>query len=280
MFEPVNLEKQVELAREGDLSALETVVEGIQHRVYNLAVRMLGHPHDAQDATQEILVKIVTGLGGFRGESAFTTWVYRIGTNHLLNLLRTRRENRETSFEAIGDRIEAGLAVGLGSPEARADLKVLAEEVRITCTQGMLLSLDGDHRAAFILGEVFELSGAEAAEILEITEVSYRQRLTRARTKLRDFMFRHCGLVNSDRPCRCEKQVPAALVSGKLTPGRLEFAGHPRLGEQKTFVPEMLELRDLARTAALMRAHPAYAAPDEFKQGIRTLLTGSSFGAG
>jgi hypothetical protein len=93
-------------------------------------------------------------------------------------------------------------------------------------------------------------------------------------------MVRHCGLVNADRPCRCEKQVPAALASGKLVPGRLEFAGHPRFDERKTFLPETRELRDLARSAALMRAHPAYAAPEEFKQGIRSLLTGSSFGAG
>jgi RNA polymerase sigma factor (sigma-70 family) len=280
MLDLTNLEEQVRLAQEGDLSALEAVIEGVQHQIYNLSVRMLGHPHDAQDATQEILVKIVTGLGGFRGESAFTTWVYRVATNHLFNLLKSRRESRETSFEAIGDRIEAGLAAGLGTPPAGADIKVLVEEVRITCTQGMLMSLDHDHRAAFILGEVFELSGAEAAEILEITGVAYRQRLARARTKLRDFMFRHCGLVNADRPCRCEKQVPAALATGKLAPGRLEFAGHPRLDDRKAFVQETHELRDLARTAALMRAHPSYAAPETFKQGILTLLSKSSFGAG
>lgn len=277
MFEPVNLEEQVRLAREGDLDALEAVVEGIQHRMYNLAVRMLGHPHDAQDATQEILVKIVTALDGFRGESAFTTWAYRIATNHLLNLLRRRAETRETSFEAIGDRIEAGLAVGLGPPEARADLKVLAEEVRVGCTQGMLLSLDRDHRAAFILGEVFEVSGAEAAEILEITEVAYRQRLTRARRTLRSFMFSHCGLVNPEQPCRCEKQIPAALRSGKIDPARLEFAGHPRTGPSRDFVAEMHELRALGRTAAVMRSHPRYAAPDDFVRGIRRLLAGSVF---
>ena len=78
------IESLVERAKEGDQNALEELVRHIQDPVYGLALRMLSHPADAEDATQEILVKVVTHLVSFRQESAFTTWVYRIASNHLI----------------------------------------------------------------------------------------------------------------------------------------------------------------------------------------------------
>src|SRR5688572_27185757 len=84
------LDALVERAKAGDREALEAVVAAIQDRVYNLAIRMLWHPADAEDATQEILVRVVTHLGGFRGESAFTTWVYRVAVNYLLTTRKRR----------------------------------------------------------------------------------------------------------------------------------------------------------------------------------------------
>ena len=102
-----SLDHLVEQAREGDEEALEAVVRGIQDRVYNLALRMLWQPADAEDATQEILIKVITRLGQFRQESAFTTWVYQIATNHLLTMRRRRAETNPISFAFIGDELEA-----------------------------------------------------------------------------------------------------------------------------------------------------------------------------
>src|SRR5688500_17752283 len=92
------LEKFVERAREGDGRALEQVILAIKDGVFGLAVRMLWHPDDAEDATQEILMKVVTHLGTFRNESAFRTWVYRIATNHLLNVRQSRVEREGITF--------------------------------------------------------------------------------------------------------------------------------------------------------------------------------------
>ena len=79
------LDALVRLSRAGDRQALERLIEAIQGKVYNLAIRMLRVPADAEDATQEILIKVITHLGEFRSESAFTTWVYRVASNHLLD---------------------------------------------------------------------------------------------------------------------------------------------------------------------------------------------------
>ena len=71
----------VKLAVKGDKNALEELILSVQDMVYNLALRMLWHPEDAKDATQEILIKVVTNLSSFKGNSEFNTWVYRLATN-------------------------------------------------------------------------------------------------------------------------------------------------------------------------------------------------------
>src|ERR1043165_9249856 len=108
---------RVRAAAAGDAEAGRGVVEAVQDRVYRLALRMLGHPADAEDAAQEILVIVVTHLGAFRGESAFMTWVWRIAANHLGRVRRGRRE--VLAFEVLGERLGTGLAdepIGPGAP--------------------------------------------------------------------------------------------------------------------------------------------------------------------
>jgi RNA polymerase sigma factor (sigma-70 family) len=85
-------ENLVARARAGDRKALEDLIEHHQAWIYNIALRMLFHPQDAEDATQEILVKIVTRLSSFEGRSSLRTWIYRIVVNHVLNMRRGRLE--------------------------------------------------------------------------------------------------------------------------------------------------------------------------------------------
>ena len=89
----------VQLVQSGSKDALELLIGRHQRWIYNIAIRMLHHPQDAEDATQEILIKLVTKLSTFRGESQFRTWLYRLVVNHLLNLKRARAEVKEMSFE-------------------------------------------------------------------------------------------------------------------------------------------------------------------------------------
>src|SRR5262249_31743963 len=160
---------------------------------------------DAEDAAQEILVKVVTRLSTFRGESAFTTWVHRIAANHLLDARVERNKRAAMSFEALEGMIDSGLpAPGPAEEPAQA---VLPEEVRITCTQAMLLCRDPDHRIAYVLGEIVELPGEEAAWVLGITPAAFRKRLSRAREDVLGFMRKRCGVYDAANPCRCSLQV-------------------------------------------------------------------------
>src|SRR5215831_20996763 len=94
-------------ARLGDRKALEDLVRRHQGWTYNIAVRMLYHPQDAEDATQEILLKAVTRLSSFEGRSSFRTWLYRIAVNHLLNMKRGRVERESLTFREYGAGLDS-----------------------------------------------------------------------------------------------------------------------------------------------------------------------------
>src|SRR5262245_31964024 len=209
-------------ATAGDRESLDELVGAVQDRVYALALRMLGNPAEAADATQEILIRVVTRLGTFRGEAAFPTWVHRVASNYLITARTRAAERPEMSFEALGAMIDAGLA-GAADHDASADpaAPALAAEVRLTCTEAMLLCLDTGHRLAFVLGEILELSGEEAAWVLDVSPDAYRQRLVRARAAITEFMKKRCGVFSAKNPCRCSLQVPQAMRLGMLDPKRL-----------------------------------------------------------
>src|SRR3954465_11741258 len=96
----------VEQAKNGDRAALEQLVLRHQAWVYNIAVRMVFHPQDAEEVTQEVLIKAVTHLSTFRGGSTFRTWLYRIAANHVLNMKRRGAELRPHTFAEYGAAID------------------------------------------------------------------------------------------------------------------------------------------------------------------------------
>src|SRR5262249_47611420 len=98
----INLDDLVERATAGDKTAVDALVASVQDQVYGLCMRMLSNPADAEDATQEILIRVVTHLSAFRGESAFSTWVHRVAVNHLVDARAERTKDQAMSFEALG----------------------------------------------------------------------------------------------------------------------------------------------------------------------------------
>ena len=262
------LAAQVRAAISGDRDAVRAVVEAVQDPVYRLALRMLGHPADAEDATQEILVIVVTHLGSFRGESALMTWVWRIAANHLARVRRGRRE--VLAFDVLGDRLRTGLGdepVNPGDPEA----ELLARELRLRCTEAMILCLDRELRIAYLLGDIFELSGQDAAAVLDIAPAAYRKRLSRARHQLYEFLRSWCGVFDPVNPCRCSCQVACALERGIVERHDLAFATHPVRPPRAAVTRASDEVTGLFQLAQTLR-HPDYRAPDAVVETIRSLL--------
>ena len=151
-------------AKAGDADAVEGLIDSVRDNVYRLALRMVAQPADAEDAAQEILIKVLTRLATFRGDAAFGTWVHRIAVNHLLDRKKSAVEQMEMTFEHYGEDLLTGLTNPPPMPEPEAEL--LAKEVRLGCTMARLTCLDRQHRVAYILGEIFQVE--YVAELLKV----------------------------------------------------------------------------------------------------------------
>jgi RNA polymerase sigma factor (sigma-70 family) len=271
-----HLEDLARRAREGDREALESLVSTIQDRVYGLALRMLWHPEDARDATQEILIRIVTRLSTFRGASSFSTWAYRVAANYLLTARKSRIEERSYTFQRFGDELDEGLSE-IPAPHDSGETALLLEEVKVGCTMAMLTCLDRPHRLAYILGEILEMDGDEAARVLGIGAAAYRKRLSRARDAVVAFTRAKCGLVNPQRPCRCSRRLSEAVRLGRVRPGQLLFVSDTERARQfPNVLAEVRRLEEVRRAAALFRSHPDFRAPADLAAGLRKMLEGGS----
>jgi RNA polymerase sigma factor (sigma-70 family) len=267
------LEDLVQQAKDGKKEALEALVRRIQDRVYGLALRMLGYPADAEDAAQEILVKVVTHLDSFRQESEFTTWVYRVAANHLLTTRKRLAENQAVSFEDYEFQLEREFTAEWQESIPEGERSLIVHEMMLSCTHGVLLCLDRPHRITYILSEVLDISSQQGAYILDISPAAYRKRLSRARERIQTFMLKNCGLVNPDNPCHCDRVAPRAIEASEIDPKNLVFAGHRCRAKGVGLSMEYLqELDSLQRVAVLFRNDPDYAAPEAFLESLKELI--------
>jgi len=264
----------VEQAKNGDRTALEKLVLRHQAWIYNIAVRMVFQPHDAEEVTQEVLVKVITKISTFQGESKFRTWLYRIAANHVLNMKRRRAEAQVTTFAAYGAAIVNTPDLDLPDPKnVPVALPLLVEEAKNGCTMGMLLCLDRKQRLIFTLGEILGVSDSVGGEVLEMSAENFRQCLSRARRDLHNFMNDQCGLVNTTNPCRCPKKTRGFIEHGHVDPHHLLFV-HEHFERVRDVVVETVrEIDDLVerRRAAIFREHP-FLQPSDHIDWLRRML--------
>jgi RNA polymerase sigma factor (sigma-70 family) len=266
--EEAELRRLAAAAANGDHDALSEVVAAVRDGVYRLALRMFWDPPDAEDATQEALIRIITRIGSYRGEAAFSTWSYRVAANHMINWRQSRTEREHLTFRRFGEQLDDGLTDP--NPVTPED-HLLAVEVKLGCTLGMLLCLDRDHRLAYVLSDVFELSSADGAYVCSISPAAFRKRASRARQQLRKFTAEHCGLVDRNRACRCDRRVATALDVGRLRPDHLLFAGGL---DPATAVTQMEQLHDLS---SLMHSHPDYEPPARLTAAVQEIIDSGRF---
>ena len=272
----IDIDELAHRAADGDREALTELVRQLQHPMYRLALRFLGHPHDAQDACQEILVRIVTHLGSFEGRSRFTTWAYTVATR---SLLRTKKRFVESSVQGPA-QFAAFLDSGMGDVDTtmeEAEYRLLCEEIRVSCTYGMLLCIPRPQRAAYLLADVIGLTDVEGAEVLGCTREAFRQRVSRARRTLRQVIDNRCGLVDPANPCRCGRQIAASEEAGILRRDALPLAEHVREEARVWIEPLAKQLDDVVAIGDLYR-FDRFAAPaalwDELQQRYPDLLAG------
>jgi len=210
---------------QGSPVAVETLLRRHQTWIFNLALYMMQSRADAEDATQEVLVKVATSLASFRGDSRFRTWAYRIAVNHVIDRKRSRPEETVHGFACYGDYLDRAPDADLADlGTSPSEVSLLVEEAKIVCTMGVLLCLDREQRLTFVLGEILEVNDELGAAVLGIGRAAFRQRLARARRHLTSFLAGRCGLVDASNPCRCARKTRAFISDGIVDRDRLQFA--------------------------------------------------------
>ena len=227
-MENKEINKFISLAVEGNSEALEKVLSEINDFIFNLSLRMLGTIHDAEDATQEILIKVMLNLSSFKKESAFRTWVYKIAVNYLFDYKKSMFYKYPLSFEYYADDIKAGYIDDEDIFEG--DKNELSKELKLSCTNVMLQCLDAKSRCVFIIGTMFGVDSKTAGEILDMTPENYRQILHRARKKMAMFLSEYCGLSGTGS-CNCKKRIGYAVSQHRLDPKDLEYSKLETLDE-------------------------------------------------
>lgn len=265
----------VEKATAGDKKALETLVADVQDMVFNLSLRMLGTFADAEDATQDILLKMITHLSSFRGDSSFTTWVFRIAVNHLKNYKKHMFAHYPLSFEYYGDDIENADIQDVPDLTQNVEKDILAEELKMSCTNVMLQCLDPESRCIFILGTMFKIDSRIAGDILKMTPEAYRQRLSRIRKKMADFLGTYCGEYGSGK-CRCKDRVNYAIQSHRVHPLQLDYTAASEISVQTMLHVKnaMEDIDGLSQDFSFCRS---YRSSERTKHLIQELLASAQF---
>ena len=176
-------QRWVAAAREGDQGAFEELVRLYEKRVLALTQRMCKNPEDAAEAAQEAFFAAWQGLGSFRGDSSFSTWLYRLASNACVDLLR--REGRRQAAVSLDDEdLNLDLPSPAPSPQEEAERRELGEQIE----EG-LRALPPEYRAVLVLREIQQLRYDEIAGALGLDVGTVKSRISRGRKRLRAFLL-------------------------------------------------------------------------------------------
>ncbi|HET7904337.1 MAG TPA: sigma-70 family RNA polymerase sigma factor [Candidatus Eisenbacteria bacterium] len=174
-------EELVRRAQADDERAFGELVERYESKVYSLGIKMLRNPEDAEDVLQDTFLRAYRGLKSFKGNSTFSTWIYRITANSAL--MRLRKKQLPTVSIEDADEREAPINIADWAPGPVEQL--LNEETRQAMNEA-IESLPPEFGQVFVLRDVEGLSNAEVAEILDLSVAAVKSRLHRARLKVRN----------------------------------------------------------------------------------------------
>jgi RNA polymerase sigma factor (sigma-70 family) len=269
--------KLIDQAVSGSKKALEDFVKRHQDWIFNIALSFTADHDDAADITQEVLIKVITKLSSFKGDSDVKTWMYRITKNHFLNMKRRKYEVSSLTFEQFGQSLDRIQDESIPGHVYEVEEKFLVEEAKLSCMKAMLLCLDRDQRMIYILGELFEVTDVIGSEIMKISKENFRIKLHRAKQQLYNFMDNKCGLINKNNPCRCAKKTAGFIKMGFVDPQKLYFQRDAITSVDKAVERKvnMYSNTILSEYRQLFLKHPFLKSPDNL-ESIRKLLASKS----
>lgn len=270
----------IDLIKKGNRNALEKLIQRHYPYIYNLALKFFNNVQDAEDAAQEVTIKLITKIDSYNSQkSKLRTWLYRIVFNHFLNAKKSGPEkvvvNGFTTFFNIIENIPDGELTDYEELKKEE----LFEETKVACMSGMLMCLNREQRLTYIIGDLFNIDHNLASDIFNITPVNFRKRLSRARKDLYKWMTNKCGLVNKDNPCRCPKKTKGFIEAGFVNADTLKWNTNfkTRIHEiSENQVDNMLNESDMIYHK-LFREHPFKETQDRSKVILNEILNNKKF---
>lgn len=259
----------------GSKESFEQLINKHQSYIYNIALKMVLNHEDAEDIMQEVLIIMITKLSQFQQQSKFRTWLYRIVVNYVLQMKKKTMEHQIKSFDWYEDKLSE-----LKDEDIPVDQKMIHQEsvdnAKSVCLAGMLLCLTREQRIIYILGELFQIDHNLGCEIFGISKDNFRQKLSRAKKDLYQFMDNKCGLINKNNPCRCIKKTKALIDAGWVNKDTMKF----RESYKKTIYQALNEKADKAIDVledSYLSVFQSQPFPEnKYSEKIMTMLTSNS----
>ena len=179
-------QKWIDAARKGDQNAFAELVRLYEKKVFALTTRMCKNPEDAAEVAQEAFLAAWQGLPSFRGDAAFSTWLYRLASNACVDLLRREGRHRDAAGPSFNDDDHpVDIPDPASSPHDLAERSELRQQI-----EDGLAALSPDHREVLILREIHQLAYDEIASVLQLDSGTVKSRINRARKQLRNFLLK------------------------------------------------------------------------------------------
>lgn len=194
---------------------VDALVRKHGQQVYNIAYRITGNHHDAEDVTQETFIQVHRNLSKFRGESAPYTWIYRIAVNAGLGCKRqvdkATIDGLDPTILEFRDDLPEDVRRWRNDPEMRYMYDTLLAEVQKACYHFITNRLSDEQRVVYVLRVILGFSLDDVAEILEIAKNAVKARLHRAKVSLREYFSGRCQWIEGGGDCSCESRLGFAL---------------------------------------------------------------------
>ena len=185
----------IQSAKNGNTVAFEQLIENHQQRIFSIASRIAGNQDDAADMAQEVLVKVFRNLKHFRGDSKFSTWLYRVATTTCLDEQKKLRRHTAYSLDQELETEEGSVASQVKdtapTPEEATEQKALRNAIHLAIGK-----LKDEHKKVILLREVQGLSYDEIARVLQCSEGTVKSRINRARENLKKILLQNRELFD------------------------------------------------------------------------------------
>ncbi len=239
---------------------IEDIVEEYSTYIYKYALKLTCDPHKAEDIAQETLISAWKSMDQIREEKAIKKWLQKVCLNHFLMDYRKSKKEATSVVENIEELEQEGRV--LVSMDAGPEEEVLVDdairEIQNGCFSAMAKKLSINQRIAFSLVDMFGLSIADVAELLELSENATKALLHRARTNLEQFFADHCNLLDEKNPCSCQGWINFSTNHAKNQEAAQEVFHADRL-----FAPEKQIDESVKGKLRFLYTHIPEKKPDE-----------------